>query len=43
MYMTAEGILIQIFDLIYTVAALCNAHSFESAHPQSYVIAHKLL
>ena len=22
---------------------LCNAHAFESAHPQSYVIAHKLL
>ena len=27
----------------YTVAALCIAHAFESAHPQSYVIAHKLL
>ena len=26
-----------------TVAALCIAHAFESAHPQSYVIAHKLL
>ena len=25
-----------------SVAALCNAHAFESAHPQSYVIAHKL-
>ena len=24
----------------YTVAALRNAHAFESAHPQSYVIAH---
>ena len=26
-----------------TVAAFCNAHAFESAHPQSCVIAHKLL
>ena len=26
-----------------TVAMLCNAHAFESAQPQSYVIAHKLL
>ena len=25
---------------IYTVAVLRNAHAFESAHPQSYVIAH---
>ena len=25
---------------LYTVAALCNAHAFESAHPKSYVIAH---
>ena len=23
-----------------TVAAVRNAHAFESAHPQSYVIAH---
>ena len=28
---------------IYTVAALCIAHAFESTHPQSYAIAHKLL
>ena len=25
---------------VHTVAALRNAHAFESAHPQSYVIAH---
>ena len=33
----------QISHTSITVAALCNAHVFESAHPQSYVIAHKLL
>ena len=32
-----------IIFFIYTVAALCNTHAFESAHPQSYFIAHKLL
>ena len=31
------------FLFLFTVAALCNTHAFESAHPQSYVIAHKLL
>ena len=30
-------------NTVYTVGALCIAHAFESAHPQSYVIAHKLL
>ena len=29
--------------LNFTVAVLCIAHTFESPHPQSYVIAHKLL
>ena len=31
------------FPHLFTVATLCNAHAFESAHPQSYIIAHKLL
>ena len=38
----SRGFALQNFDK-YTVATLCNAHAFESAHPQSYFIAHKLL
>ena len=30
------------FNLKYTVAAICNTHTFESAHPQSYINAHTL-
>ena len=33
----------QYYICLYTIAALSNAHAFESAHSQSYVIAHKLL
>ena len=28
---------------LHTGAALCITHAFDSAHPQTYVIAHKLL
>ena len=41
LYFLKETLWTDIFSS--TVAALCNAHAFQSAHPQSYVIAHKLL
>ena len=45
LFLFGSNTLVNVCVKIYltTVAALCNAHAFESAHPQSYVIAHKLL